>query len=188
MKALWINFRGILLRDFTEVDRAAFIGYQTDPRYLQLYDFDDAIERPSRLFDLFVQWQSEQPRTKMQLGIFETAYDGLLGCGGLRKVDDYVAVLGIELAPSEWGRFRVALDASAALVQYGFQTLNLKTIIGHTASGNRRIEKLARWFGAEIVERRTGPYWMQTRGWHEVEWAITKERWENAVPRQTRSR
>ena len=188
MQALSINFRGLLLRDFTEADRAAFIGYETDPRYRQLYDLDDAIERPSRLFDLFLRWQSEQPRTKLQLGVFESATGRLLGCGGLRKVDDHVAVLGIELAPSEWGRFRVALDASAALVQYGFQTLNLKTIIGHTASGNGRVEKLARWFGAEIVERRTGPYWMQSRGWHEVDWAITKEGWENAAQRPTGSR
>lgn len=188
MQAIAINFRCILLRDFTEADRAAFIGYQTDPRYRLLYDLDDAIERPGRLFDLFLRWQSEQPRTKFQLGVFESASGRLLGCGGLRKVDDHVAVLGIELAPSEWGRFRVALDASAALVQYGFQTLSLKTIVGDTASGNRRVEKLARWFGAKIVDKRVGPYWMQARGWHEVDWALTKEGWENAVRRQTRRR
>ena len=187
MQALSINFRRILLRDFTEADRAAFIGYQIDPRYRQLYDFDGSIERPSRLFDLFLHWQSEQPRMKLQLGIFEAATSRLLGCGGLRKVDDDVAILGIELAPNEWGRFRVALDASAALVQYGFQTLSLKTIMGDTASRNRRVEKLARWFGAEIVERRAGPEWMQARGWQEVDWAITKEGWQNGARWQAKS-
>lgn len=179
-----ITFRRILLRDFDETDRSAFLKYQTDPRYLHLYDFDPSIDRPNGLFDLFLRWQREVPRANIQLGIFELATGRLLGCGGLRRVDDDVAVLGIELSPSEWGRFRLAIDASNALVRFGFETLNLKTIIGDTASGNRRVEKLARWFGAEIVARRTGPDWMQARGWEEVDWAITKEAWERSPPRQ----
>jgi len=179
-----IKFRRILLRDFTEGDRAAFLKYQTDPRYLQLYDFDEGMERPSKLFDLFIHWQHEEPRMNTQLAIIESATGRLLGCAGLRKVDDDVAVLGIELSPGEWGRFRLALDVSSALVRYGFETLNLKAIIGDTASGNRRVEKLARWFGAEIIARRTGPDWMQARGWQEVDWAITRQRWEQAPPRR----
>ncbi|MBL6082368.1 GNAT family N-acetyltransferase [Belnapia sp. T18] len=182
MQALSIKSGRILLRDFTEADRAAFIEYQTDPRYLRLYDFDQQTERPTKLFDLFLQWQRDRPRMNMQLAICEVRTGRLLGCGGLRKVDDTVAVLGIELAPSEWGRFRVALDASGALVRYGFETLNLGAIIGDTASGNRRVEKLARWFGAEIVARRMGPDWMQARGWQEVDWAITRESWQRAGP------
>jgi len=182
MQVLSIKFRRILLRDFDEADRPAFIGYQTDPRYLHLYDFSEDVERPSKLFDTFLQWQWERPRLSFQLGIFECATGRLLGCGGLRKVDDDVAVLGIELAPGEWGRFRLALDASGMLVRYGFETLNLKKIIGDTASGNRRVEKLARWFGAEIVARRTGPEWMQARGWQEVAWAISREDWANGAP------
>ena len=178
-----ITSRRVLLRDFDETDRPAFLKYQTDPRYLRLYDFDACIDRPNGLFDLFVRWQRETPRVNIQLGIFEPATGRLLGCGGLRKVDDDVAVLGIELSPSEWGRFRLAIDASSALVRFGFETLKLKTIIGETASGNLRVEKLARWFGAEIVARRTGPDWMRARGWEEVDWAITKEAWARSQPR-----
>ena len=182
MPPLSIRFRRILLHDFTEADRAAFIEYQTDPRYVQLYDYDGETERPSKLFDLFLQWQREQPRLNLQLGIYESNTGRLLGCAGLRRLDEDVSVLGIELAPSEWGRFRLALDTATALIQYGFETLNLKKIVGDTASGNRRVEKLAHWFGGEIVDRRTGPQWMQDRGWQEVDWAITKQRWEHAPP------
>lgn len=172
----------IFLCDFDEPDRASFVRYQTDPRYLRLYDFAEGTDRPNKLFDLFLEWQREKPRVNTQLGIFEFATGRLLGCGGLRRVDDDAAVLGIELSPSEWGRFRLAVDASIALVRYGFETLNLKTIIGDTASGNRRVEKLALWFGAEIVARRTGPDWMQARGWQEVDWAITREGWAKSQP------
>ena len=169
MPPISITLRRILLQDFTEQDRAAFIEYQTDPRYLRLYDYDEDTDRPSKLFDLFLQWQWERPRLNLQLGIFESESLRLLGCAGLRRLDEDVAVLGIELAPSEWGRFRLALDTATALVQHGFETLNLKKIVGDTADGNRRVEKLARGFGAEIVARRTGPQWMQDRGWQEVD-------------------
>ena len=178
MPPLSITFRRILLRDLGDADRVPFIEYQRDPRYLRLYDFDDETERPAKLFDQFVEWQREKPRVNHQFGIFERATGRLLGCGGLRKVDDDVAVLGIELAPSEWGRFRLALDSATALIRHGFEVLSLSTIIGETASGNRRVEKLARWFGAEIVAQREGPNWMKARGWQEVDWAITRQNWQ----------
>lgn len=182
MQDVLITQGHILLRDLDESDRASFVSYQTDPRYLRLYDFAEGIDRPNKLFNSFLEWQREIPRVNTQLGIFEFTTGRLLGCGGLRRVDDDTAVLGIELSPREWGRFRLAVDASMALVRYGFESMNLKTIIGDTASGNRRVEKLARRFGAEIVARRTGPDWMRARGWQEVYWAITREDWAKSQP------
>ena len=181
MDEVSIKHGRVILRDFDESDRASFLDYQTDPRYLRLYDFDGGTDRPDKLFDLFLEWQQENPRINTQLGIFELRTGRLLGCGGLRRLDDSVAVFGIELSPSDWGRFRLALDASIALVRYGFESLGLETIIGDTASGNRRAEKLARWFGAEIIASRPGPAWMQVRGWKEVDWAITKQTWDSST-------
>lgn len=172
-----------MLGELTEADRAPFIQYQTDPRYVRLYDFDHGVERPSQLFDSFLKWQREKPRLNFQLGIFDTASGRLIGCGGLRKANDECAVLGIELAPSEWGRFRIAIDAAVALLSHGFDTLDLTTIVGETASGNRRVAKLARWFGAELVARRDGPAWMQARGWQEIDWSLSRQNW-----RQTKDR
>ncbi len=163
---------------------AHFITYQMDPRYLRLYDFDPAdIERPSELFDLFVAWQKQEPRLNYQVGIFDRQTSALLGCGGLRMTQADTAVLGIELAPTEWGRFRVALDVAGALLEHGFTSLQLDHIVGDTASGNKRIEKLAKWFGAEIVARRAGPSWMQTRGWEKVDWALTRQGWARSPRR-----
>jgi ribosomal-protein-alanine N-acetyltransferase len=173
-----IDFRRIRLRDLGEHDRAAFIAYQMDPRYRRLYDYDDAPERPNRLFDLFLEWQRESPRINYQFGIFERSSGRLLGCGGLRTTAGDAAVLGIELAPGEWGRFRLALDAATALVEHGFDRLHLTSIVGDTASGNSRVTKLASRFGASIVAHREGPPWMQSRGWHEVQWAIARRDWQ----------
>ncbi len=182
-----VAFGQVTLRDLTENDRDAFISYQIDPRYRRLYDFAQDIERPSRLFDQFLEWQREIPRRNFQLGIYEKRSDRLLGCGGLRRTGERAAVLGIELAPSEWGRFRRAIDAAMALLSYGFDVLELDEILGDTASGNRRIEKLARWFGAELVADREGPVWMKTRGWREVDWSLSRDGWRQTKERLDRT-
>jgi ribosomal-protein-alanine N-acetyltransferase len=178
----------ITLRDFKPADRAAFVAYQSDPRYRGLYDLDDEPARAGDLFDLFVTWQDEEPRLNYQVGLFETATGRLCGCVGLRQSPDdpAVAVLGIELVPSDWGRYRVGLDAAMCLVEYGFDTLHLATIVGDTASGNKRVEKLARWFGARVIDRRDGPEWMHARGWQEVVWELTLDEWRRSDRRHGR--
>lgn len=151
-----------------------------DPRYRRLYDFTDTSEqRAQKLFDLFIAWQQERPRQNFQVGIFERNGGRLCGCGGHRKAGtaDGTAVLGIELTPDNWGRYGVAIEVATALIEHGFRTLDLRMITGTTASGNSRVERLARWFGAEIVARRDGPDWMGARGWQEVDWALTRENW-----------
>ncbi len=178
-----ITHARVTLRDFVEKDRAAFIRYQTDPQYLRLYDFPTGPERPGELFDLFLQWKAERPRQNFQLGTFDARSGELLGSAGLRKAGERSAIFGIELAPSQWGRFRLAIDATSALLEYGFGELGLETIFGDTASGNKRIAKLACWFGAELVAERDGPDWMKARGWREVDWSLDRDAWQQSKAR-----
>ena len=135
---------------------------------------------------MFLTWQVDQPRQNYQLGIFDQRTDLMCGCGGLRmcEADSTIAVFGIELTPEMWGRFGLAMEAAMALIDYGFDILQLERIIGSTASGNTRVEKLARWFGAVMVNSRPGPVWMNARGWHEVDWAIDRATWTSSVNRQ----
>ena len=167
-----------VLRDLQEMDRASFIAYQMDPRYRRLYDFGNADDqRAQALFDLFIAWQRENPRQNFQVGIFERDKGRLCGCAGLRRAgrDEGSAVLGIELTPDDWGRYRLVIEVASALIEHGFRDLGLRTIVGHSASGNRRVERLARWFGADITARRNGPEWMAARGWQEVDWALGRK-------------
>jgi [ribosomal protein S5]-alanine N-acetyltransferase len=177
-----------ILRDFLEADRAAFISYQMDPHYRCLYDIGQTDEqRAQNLFDLFITWQREVPRQNFQAGIFERETGRLCGCAGLRKAgrQDETAVLGIELTPDDWGRYRLAIEVASALIEHGFHDLDLHLIFGSTASGNTRVEKLARWFGADITVRRAGPEWMVMRGWQEVEWALARDDWEKSGRRRS---
>jgi hypothetical protein len=56
------------LRDFDPADRAAFVEYQMDSRYCSLYDLNDDRTRAKELFDLFLEWQMQEPRRNFQLG------------------------------------------------------------------------------------------------------------------------
>jgi ribosomal-protein-alanine N-acetyltransferase len=170
---------GLVLRDFAEHDRAAFLAYQSDPRYAALYDLDPAgAARAHALFDRFLAWAAERPRRNLQLAV---ASEGrLLGTAGLRG-----EVLGIELAPEAWGRPGLAVRVVAAPLEFAFGPLDLPRVTGDTASGNWRVERLARWFGAAVAARAAGPGWMAARGWDEVIWCIPREAWL-ASPRRVR--
>lgn len=176
-----------LLRDFSDADRQSFIDYQMDPRYRRLYDQIAAdTGRASKLFDLFMVWRWQNPRQNFQIGIFERTTSRLCGCAGLRRAGkaEGTGVLGLELTPDDWGRHGAAIEVAGALIEYGFCALRLHTITGDTASGNRRVDKLARWFGAAIVGRRDGPAWMAARGWQEVEWALSRDAWQASPARR----
>ncbi len=50
--------------------------------------------------------------------------------------NDRKAVLGIELAPDEWGRYRLALEVANALMNFTVSSILSSTLIGSTASGS----------------------------------------------------
>lgn len=169
-----------LLRDFVHDDFHAFRKYQTDPRYRALYDIREGDETTcARLFELFLEWQVDHPRLNYQLGIFERQSGTLVGCGGVRLKTEQqsVAVLGLELAPENWGRYKVALEVGERLASFAFDELHVDMLLSDTSSGNSRVTKIARRYGAAQIAEREGPAWMSARGWTEVDWALTREQW-----------
>lgn len=171
-----------ILRDFAQDDRLAFQRYQSDPRYRALYDIEEGDESTSaRLFALFIEWQAERPRTNYQVGIFERQRGRLIGCGGVRlkQTDQLKAVLGLELDPDYWGRYRVALEVGECFAEFAFGSLHVEAIVSDTSSGNHRVTKIAERYGAARIAERQGPSWMSMRGCTEVDWALTREQWNN---------
>ena len=170
-----------ILRDFTGDDYADFRDYQTDPRYRALYDIPMGDKTPgSDLFSLFLGWQEERPRINFQLGIFDKKDGSLCGCGGirLRPEDPATAVMGLELAPRCWGRYRLAIEAGERFAEFAFDDLGAHQILSDTSSGNTRIAKIAKHYGAVIIAERPGPEWMKARGWTEVDWCLSRDQWE----------
>jgi [ribosomal protein S5]-alanine N-acetyltransferase len=167
-----IATRRFLLRDFGESDRSAFLEYQADPHSLTFYDPNDSSpDRASCLFDLFQAWAGDRPRLNYQLAIVQRQEPyALVGCCGLRGMSFPAGEmeLGLELAPTYWGRCAYAIEVGRALLDFGFRELQLDAISGPTVSANTRVTKLAQWMGAEVVAIRPGAAWMSDRGWSEV--------------------
>ena len=175
----------LVLRDLTEADATALVAYQSDPRYRALYGATTPATQRA-LFDRFREWQCTSPRHHFQLAIASRRDNALLGCGGLREVDPAsgTAVIGLELAPSQWGRYGIAVEAACALLAFGFDRLGLREIHGVTTSGNRRVIRLATWFGAEIAACRPPPAPPAGRG--ETIWRISRAVWLASLRRAAR--
>lgn len=181
----------LILRDFRDADLPAFQAYQADPRYRALRDLpEDGGAESRRLLAMFQAWQRTTPRRNWQVAILDRATGTLCGCVGLRTEGQPPgdATLGIELAPDQWGRHGLAVEALAALLDFGFGVLRLERVLGETASGNHRVERLARWFGGTLAAQAGGPDWMARRGWTAVTWAITREGWEGSPGRRAQGR
>lgn len=178
--------RRFLLRDFVELDRSPFLDYQADPRNLRFYEPDQASpEHATRLFETFQRWAADRPRLNYQLAIVQRQEPyALIGCCGLRGMECETGEmeLGIELAPTYWGRYAYAIEVGRALLDFGFRELGLEVISGSTVSANVRINRLAEWFRAEVVAIRPGSSWMSARGRNEVHWRIAREMWEHRLP------
>ena len=170
-----------LLRDFVQEDEPAFLAYHADPRYAEFCSPEEVTPNfTHQLFQRFMQWAIEVPRCNYQLAIVSRRNLELIGCGGLRQsgCDSGEAELGIELAPQFWGRYAYALEVGQALINFGFGTLNLSKIRGISVSENQRVSRLAERYGFVAINTFPGPDWMTARGWHQVEWQLTRETWQ----------
>jgi [ribosomal protein S5]-alanine N-acetyltransferase len=178
-----IETQRFLLRDFVLADEAAFLAYHTEPRFAEFCSPAEMTPSFNRsLLQQFNQWANESPRHNYQLAIIDRRNSALIGCGGLRQngYDSGEAELGIELAPQFWGRYAYALEIGQALVSFGFGDLNLIKIRGISVSENQRVSRLAERYGFVAIGTLPGPAWMTARGWHQVEWQLTRETWQQS--------
>ena len=178
-----IETRRFLLRDFVPADEAAFLAYHVEPRFAEFCSSEEMTPQFNRnLLQQFNQWANEYPRCNYQLAIIDLRNAVLIGCGGLRQSDcaPREAELGIELAPQFWGRYAYALEVGQALVNFGFRDLNLSKIRGISVNENRRASRLANRYGFVAINTLPSPDWMTARGWHQVEWQLTRETWQQS--------
>jgi len=179
--------RRFVLRDFTAEDEPRLRAYQADPAYRRFYDPDTSPDT-AQLLRRFVEWAAETPRRNVQLAVVDRhGPERLVGCCGLRGRDapPGEADFGIEIAPSCWGRYGYAVEITGAMLAYGFRELGLRAVRASTVSANATAARLAQHFGFERVGETNTPGWMRERGWSEVAWRLTRERW-NALPARFR--
>jgi ribosomal-protein-alanine N-acetyltransferase len=171
----------LLLREFTEGDLPALVGYYADPRYAEFAGPGEAQPDHARaLLGMFTQWAGERPRRNFQLAMAPRREpEELLGCCGVRGhgLDAGRAEFGIELAPQWWGH-GYATESARAILEFGFRELGLHEVRGVSVTENARVTSLAQRLGFTVLGRRPGPAWMNARGWSQTEWKLTGELWK----------
>ncbi len=138
----------LLLRELEEDDWPAVLAYQSDPRYLRYYAWENRSEEDVREFvRMLAGLKREEPRTKFQFAVTLRADGRLIGNCGVRKRSPEAreADIGYELDPNYWGR-GYATEAASAWLAYGFHELDLERIVAVASPGNaashRVLEKI----------------------------------------------
>jgi [ribosomal protein S5]-alanine N-acetyltransferase len=135
----------LLLRDFDDADAARVFEYQQSPAYLEHYDGPAPTREEVRdLVERFRRWAAEMPRTSYQLAITLDSY--LIGTSGVRRHQNEPAEFGCELDPHFWGH-GYALEASATLLTFARNELQIDRVLARTLPDNRAAIRLAEQLG-----------------------------------------
>ncbi len=145
----------LLLREMTTADVNVVASYRTDPKYLEHYPRSAYSRSECEEFVAkCMRWASEKPRCKYQLAITLKDDGVLLGNCGIRCESIEVARgdIGYELSPQHW-RQGLATEAVAAMVQFGFEALNLDELEARTVTANQRSIQVLSRLAFRKVER-----------------------------------
>ncbi len=178
----------LILREFRENDLEGMLAYKWDPRYLRFYSVsrgEKTTEDVKKLLQRFLDWQKEEPRIKFQLAITERDNHRMIGNVGVRKatIEARDGEMGCEFAPDYWNR-GYATEATAAMLAFGFQELDLHRIWASTMAPNmgarRVLEKLGMKLEGELRETTL----LQT-GWaNSVIYGMLEQEWRDRNKKQ----
>ena len=173
-----IKTERLVLRDFTQTDLTAYQALCSHPEFQQFYSEEDATpEKVEQLLNMFVGWTTEQPRTKFQLAIGFTS-ETLIGSCGVRvtSVEEKQGTFGCEVSRTHWGK-GYALEASRAVINFGFAELDLHRIYAETNSENLPGIALAKKLGLRVEGELKENRWFRERWWNTTILSILKSEW-----------
>ncbi len=157
----------LILREFVADDWPAVLAYQSDPRYLRLYEWTARSEADVRAFvQMFIDQQQQQPRTRFQLAVTLKTDGRLIGNCGIRlpAAGSHDADIGYELAPDEWGH-GYATEAARAIVRFGFEELGLHRISADTVADNIASTRVLTKLGMTLEGRLRDKLYYKGRYW-----------------------
>ena len=184
MHSLVDHFRGksrvgrLLLREYRPEDCQVVLAYHRDPRFLRFYTAEVGTEAWVRqLIDRFVEWQHEEPRSRVQLAVLLPTGQLIGSCGIRRPTPDAdEAEIGYELAPDHWGR-GYATELARELLRFGFDAWRLRRIsarcTAEKAGSARVLEKIGMKFEARLAD----PEQLDHGGADELLYGILEREW-----------
>lgn len=176
----------LLLREFVEADWRAVLAYESDPRYLRYYEWEERTEEDVRAFvRMFIGYRRETPRRKFQLAIALPDTGQLIGNCGIRVRNPEMreADLGYELDPEQWGR-GYATEAARATLAFGFGPLGMHRVYAECVAENSASAHVLEKIGMTREGRFRRNVWIKGRWWDTLHYAILDEEWRGPSGRQ----
>ncbi|HWG84423.1 MAG TPA: GNAT family protein [Deinococcales bacterium] len=174
-----IETERLLLRDYREEDWERVLAYQSDPRYLRYYHWEDRSEGAVREFvRMFLRFAAEEPRRKFQLAVTLRESGLLVGSCGVRldEAGGWRGDIGYELDPDYWGR-GLATEAARAMARFAFERLSLHRLESHCIAENtgsaRVLEKLRMRLEGRMRDRE----FFKGRYWDVLHYAVLEDEW-----------
>jgi RimJ/RimL family protein N-acetyltransferase len=169
----------LILRDFRLSDQDAYCQLRAHKDFQRFYPAHElSTERSGQLLREFLSWATENPRLRFQLAI-EEPHRGLVGSCGLRisEIDRGEASFGCELGREFWGR-GYALEASRALIGYGFSELGVHRVVAETLAENSSARSLALRLGMRGKRLHRKSRFFRDRCWDTITLSILASEWE----------
>jgi ribosomal-protein-alanine N-acetyltransferase len=173
-----IKTERLILRDFKQTDLAAYQALCSNSDFQRFYSEEEAApEKVEQLLSMFIVWITEQPRTKFQLAI-EIPSEEVIGSCGVRitSAEEKQGTFGCELDRAHWGR-GYALEASRAIINFGFTELRLHRIYAETNSENLPAITLAQKLGMRVEGELRENRWFRGRWWHTTLLSMLESEW-----------
>ncbi len=173
-----IGTERLVLRDFRQTDLPAYQTLCSHSELRRFYPEEDTTPgEAEQLLSMFIGWAAERPRTKFQLAI-QLPSATLIGSCGVRitSVEEKQATFGCELSPTHWGK-GYALEASRAVVSFGFAELDLHRIYAETNSENLAAIALAKKLGMRVEGELRENRWFRKRWSNTTVLSILESEW-----------
>lgn len=161
----------LILRDYQPEDLKGFSEMSSDSEFQKFYSEQDCTpEHWQMLINMFIAEASETPRTRYNLAISHKTNNRFIGAVGIRIEEshderNHQASVGCSLRP-DCQQQGLAAEAMLAIVDFGFNQLNVHRVFAETLSDNQAAVSLCHKLGfrkeAEFIEHR----YFKNRWWN----------------------
>lgn len=174
-----IETERLILRDYCSSDLDGVISMISDPEFQRFYSEQDCTpEHWKMLINMFIDEAQQSPRQKFNLAIQLKDDSQFIGAVGIRLEPSHdphnrQASMGCSLSPT-WQQQGIAAEAMQAIINFGFNTLDVHRIYTDTISENSAAIALCKRLGfrqeAEFIEHR----YFKNRWWNTAVFALLK--------------
>ncbi|MBD2613091.1 MAG: GNAT family N-acetyltransferase [Nostoc sp. ZfuVER08] len=177
-----IETNRLLMREFIEADWQAVFTYQSNPLYLLYSHWTHRTQNDVCQFvQMFINQQTEEPRTKFQLAIILKQENILIGNCGIRINNSELrkANIGYEINPHYWGQ-GYATEAAQTIVKFGFEELKMHHLwswcVAENIASLRVLEKIGMHRETHLREKEL----IKGRWYDNFIYAILENEWKTS--------